>query len=45
MGVPPVSDEDCQRAAEALRTHNGNQAAAADEVGISRSTFQNWVKS
>lgn len=44
MGVPPVSDEDCARAADALRTHGGNQAAAAAECGVPRSTFQNWIK-
>jgi len=39
-----ISDEDCQRAAEALRNNNGNQAAAAREIGEARSTLQDWVK-
>lgn len=43
--APSVSDEDCQRSAEALRNNNGNQAAAAREIDIPRTTFQDWIKS
>lgn len=44
MGVPPVSDETCELAAQCLRDAKGNQSEAARLAGnIPRATFQNWV--
>lgn len=41
MGVPPVSDETCLEALACLERHGGNKAAAANELGITRSALRN----
>lgn len=43
MTAPPLTDEQINEAIAALKEH-GNQSAAADALGIARSTFQNRIK-
>jgi hypothetical protein len=43
MTTPPLTDEQINEAIAALKEH-GNQSAAADALGIARSTFQNRIK-
>jgi transposase-like protein len=37
--TPPLSEEICQEALEAVARHNGNVSAAAESLGINRATF------
>lgn len=43
MPAPPLSEEKRLEAIRALKRNKGNQAAAARELGIARSTFQNRI--
>ena len=43
MTAPPLTDEQINEAIAALKEH-GSQSAAADAMGIARSTFQNRIK-
>lgn len=44
MPTPPVPEAEIARSYEAYLAHHGNQTAAAESLGISRSAFQNRLK-
>jgi hypothetical protein len=44
MPTPPLSDEKLREAVDALERYNGNQTAAANALGIARSTFQDRIR-
>jgi hypothetical protein len=44
MGTPPLSDEQCQAAADALALFNGDQSAAARSLELTRNTFRHRLE-